>query len=51
MSLKSPTTLWSQLFQQHVHSGLSLQGKIRQMLVSAILDEQLPQGEPLPSSR
>lgn len=51
MSLKSPTTMWFQLFQQHALSGLSLQGKIRQMLVSAILDEQLPQGEPLPSSR
>ncbi|WP_041232592.1 MocR-like pyridoxine biosynthesis transcription factor PdxR [Cupriavidus taiwanensis] len=51
MSLKSPATMWSQLFQQHALSGLSLQGKIRQMLVSAILDEQLPQGEPLPSSR
>jgi len=51
MSSKSTGTMWAQRFQQHAGTGLSLQGKIRQMLVSAILDEQLPQGEALPSSR
>lgn len=51
MTTKLTPPMWDQLFQQHAHSGLSLQGKIRQMLVSAILDEQLPPGIPLPSSR
>jgi len=51
MTTKLTGPMWGQLFGQHAHSGLSLQGKIRQMLVSAILDEQLPQGVPLPSSR
>ncbi|AXK37957.1 PLP-dependent aminotransferase family protein [Crenobacter cavernae] len=51
MSTKLIGTMWGQLFQQHTQSGMSLQGKIRQMLVSAILDGQLPVGVPLPSSR
>lgn len=51
MSTKLTGTMWSQLFQQHAKSGMSLQGNIRQMLVSAILDGQLPVGIPLSSSR
>ncbi|WP_199055027.1 PLP-dependent aminotransferase family protein [Aquitalea sp. ASV15] len=51
MSIKLTGSMWHQLFQQHAGSAMSLQGKIRQMLVSAILDGQLPVGIPLPSSR
>lgn len=43
--------LWSSLFERVSDSSLSLQGKIRQMLVSAILSGHLPPGAPVPSSR
>jgi GntR family transcriptional regulator/MocR family aminotransferase len=43
--------MWKQLFLQRAGSGMSLQGQIRQMLVSVILDGQLPVGVPIPSSR
>lgn len=42
---------WSRLFQLSSESGISLQGQIRQQLVSAILGRQLPEGSALPSSR
>ncbi len=51
MSTKPSGTMWSQFFQRWSGSGLSLQGQIRQMLVSAILDGQLPLEVPIPSSR
>ena len=43
--------LWSTLFERVGDSSLSLQGRIRQMLVSAILSGHLPPGAPAPSSR
>jgi GntR family transcriptional regulator/MocR family aminotransferase len=43
--------LWSSLFERVSDPNLSLQGRIRQMLVSAILSGHLPPGTPVPSSR
>ncbi|HMN64445.1 MAG: PLP-dependent aminotransferase family protein [Burkholderiaceae bacterium] len=43
--------LWKQLFQRSARENMNLQGQIREMLVSAILDGQLPPGAPVPSSR
>jgi GntR family transcriptional regulator / MocR family aminotransferase len=40
-----------QLFRRVQPGGISLQAQIRQMLVSAVLDGQLPVGVPIPSSR
>lgn len=51
MSSKPSGTMWHQFFQRWAGTGLSLQGQIRQMLVSAILDGQLPLEVPIPSSR
>ncbi|WP_341648308.1 winged helix-turn-helix domain-containing protein [Thauera humireducens] len=51
MSSKMSGTMWNQFFQRWAGNGLSLQGQIRQMLVSAILDGQLPLELPIPSSR
>jgi GntR family transcriptional regulator/MocR family aminotransferase len=51
MSSKLTGVMWKQLFQQKANSSISLQAQIRQMLVSVILDGQLPAGSPLPSSR
>lgn len=43
--------LWERLFQRESAGHLSLQGRLRQMLVSAILSGHLPPGTPVPSSR
>jgi GntR family transcriptional regulator / MocR family aminotransferase len=43
--------MWYRRFQSAITGGVSLQDRIRQMLVSAILDGQLPPGEPIPSGR
>lgn len=43
--------LWKQLLQRSARENMSLQGQIREMLASAILDGQLPAGAPIPSSR
>jgi GntR family transcriptional regulator/MocR family aminotransferase len=43
--------LWKQLFARTVDGHLSLQARIRGMLVDAILDGQLAAGTALPSSR
>lgn len=43
--------MWHRLFRSSGHGGLSLQDQIRHMLVSAILDGQLPVSVPIPSSR
>lgn len=51
MSVKPTGTMWQQLFQRSTSAGLSLQAQIREMLVMAILDGQLPLDAPLPSSR
>ena len=45
------SVMWDRLFARHRDPKIGLQGQIRQMLVTAILDEQLPGGSPLPSSR
>ncbi|MYN13800.1 aminotransferase class I/II-fold pyridoxal phosphate-dependent enzyme [Pusillimonas sp. TS35] len=42
---------WQPLFDRVSDPNLSLQGRIRQMLVSAILSGHLPAGTPAPSSR
>lgn len=47
----SSPILWASLFEQVSDSHLSLQGRIRQMIVSAILSSHLPPGSPVPSSR
>lgn len=43
--------MWRQLLQRSARPTMSLQAQIREMLVSAILDGQLPPGLPVPSSR
>jgi GntR family transcriptional regulator/MocR family aminotransferase len=43
--------MWNQLIQLTFKSQISLQGQIREMLVAAILDGQIPVGVPLPSTR
>ena len=43
--------MWKQLLQRSSRESLSLQAQIREMLVGAILDGQLPAGEPVPPSR
>ncbi len=43
--------MWAQLFERSGGEGGSLQGRIRATLVAAILDRQLPAGQPLLSSR
>lgn len=43
--------MWDRLFARHARENLSLQGQIRSMMVSAILDGQLTGDLPLPSSR
>ncbi|HET7635973.1 MAG TPA: PLP-dependent aminotransferase family protein [Burkholderiales bacterium] len=51
MAARLRTVMWKRLFQMSAGSGMSLQGQIREMLVSTILDGQLPVDIPLPSSR
>ncbi|VVD74536.1 PLP-dependent aminotransferase family protein [Pandoraea cepalis] len=51
MSSRISAAMWNQLFQMSAHAGMSLQSQIRQMLVSAILDERLMRGAAVPSSR
>lgn len=43
--------MWKQLMQRSARENLSLQGQIREMLVSAILDGQLKPNTSVPSSR
>ncbi len=43
--------MWKQLLQHSARENLTLQGRIREMLVSAILDGQLKPDAPVPSSR
>jgi len=43
--------MWDRLFQRHRREGLGLQGQIRAMMVSAILDGHLPPHALVPSSR
>src|SRR5881409_395269 len=51
MAQKLNEAMWKQLLQRSARDSMSLQGQIREMLVSAILDGQLPPGVPVPSSR
>ena len=51
MPSRTPTALWVQQFRRSSGSKTSLQDQIRQMLVAAILDGQLPPEVALPSSR
>ncbi|OZI60895.1 MocR-like pyridoxine biosynthesis transcription factor PdxR [Bordetella genomosp. 11] len=48
---RAHTVMWGQLFEREIGSALSLQERVRQMLVSAILSGHLPPGAPVPSSR
>lgn len=43
--------MWKQLLQHSARESLTLQGRIREMLVSAILNGQLKPDAPVPSSR
>ncbi|MBR0565439.1 PLP-dependent aminotransferase family protein [Azoarcus sp. L1K30] len=51
MSIRPTSAMWKQFMQREADSAMSLQGQIRQMLVAAILDRQIPLDEPIPSSR
>ena len=51
MNQRTNTLLWKQLLQRSARSNLSLQGQIREMLVSAILDGLIEAGTPVPSGR
>ena len=48
---KSTSVMWERLFHLTDQRDVTLQNRIRQTLVTAILDSQLPPGAPLPSSR
>jgi GntR family transcriptional regulator/MocR family aminotransferase len=49
--MRSANPLWNQLIQLTFKSQISLQAQIREMLVVAILDGQIPVGVALPSTR
>lgn len=51
MSQRLQSVMWKQLLQRSSRPNLSLQAQIREMMVGAILDGQLPPGVALPSSR
>ena len=51
MSQRLQSVMWKQLLQRSSRPSLGLQAQIREMMVGAILDGQLPPGVPLPSSR
>lgn len=51
MTTRLSAAMWKQLLQRSARENMTLQGQIREMLVAAILDGQLPPGTPLPSSR
>ncbi|MFD1559699.1 PLP-dependent aminotransferase family protein [Paraburkholderia silviterrae] len=51
MPTRTPSALWAQQFRRTPESKATLQHQIRQMLVAAILDGQLPPDSALPSSR
>ena len=51
MAQRVAALMWRQLLQRSARESASLQAQIREMLVGAILDGQLPAGEPVPSSR
>jgi len=51
MAARANQPMWNQLFQLSFRSKISLQARIREMLVGAILDGHLPAGTALPSTR
>ena len=51
MSQRLNEAMWKQLLQRTARDSLSLQAQIREMLVAAILDGQIPVGVALPSTR
>ena len=51
MATKITDAMWKQLFLKSSRANLTLQGQIREMLVSSILGGILPPDEPVPSSR
>lgn len=51
MTKRLSAALWKQLLQRSARPSLSIQAQIREMLVTAILEGQLPAGMPVPSSR
>jgi GntR family transcriptional regulator / MocR family aminotransferase len=51
MTQRPAPALWKQLLAQSGRDNLGLQGRIREMIVAAILDGKLPPGVPIPSSR
>ncbi|SAL53752.1 MocR-like pyridoxine biosynthesis transcription factor PdxR [Caballeronia humi] len=51
MASRMSSAMWTQRFQRPNESTISLQAQIRQMLVAAILDGQIPADAALPSSR
>ncbi len=51
MQNRSDNMMWSQLFQLSRDRKISYQRQLREMIVSAILDDKLPLEVPLPSSR
>ena len=50
-TMRSPSPLWNQLIHLTFKSRVSLQAQIREMLVTAILEGQIPLGAALPSTR
>ncbi len=51
MSARTDKTLWTGLFRISPDKGQTLQSQIRQAIVTAILDRQMPVNQPLPSCR
>jgi GntR family transcriptional regulator/MocR family aminotransferase len=49
--MRPPGPLWNQLIHLTFKSQVSLQAQIREMLVAAILEGQIPLGAALPSTR
>jgi GntR family transcriptional regulator/MocR family aminotransferase len=51
MSPRLDAAMWKQLLERCARPNMGLQAQIREMMVTAILDGQLPPGVPIPSSR
>lgn len=51
MGIRLGQRMWRQLLPERTDMNVSLQAQIRTMLVSAILDQLIPAGSPLPSCR
>src|SRR5436190_16303358 len=49
--MRGPSPLWNHLIHLTFKSQVSLQAQIREMLVTAILEGQIPLGAALPSTR